>query len=71
VTADTGHPVSLRVTLRQLNAALEDAADAHYSHRSQHGCREGSGCARGIDLGGRVVKAQGALDMTRFLNGEG
>lgn len=61
-------PVSLRVVLRELQTALDDAAAEHYAHRREHHCREGSGCTEGKRLATVVEQAQSQLSMTRFLN---
>ena len=60
-------PSSLRTHLRDLQAALDDAAAAHLAHRQEHGCREGM-CPEGKRLAGRVAEADWQLGMTRFLN---
>jgi hypothetical protein len=65
------HPQSLRSVLRGLQAALDDAAAAHFAHRREHGCREGSGCEAGRLLSERVAEAQGQIGMVRFLNEDG
>jgi hypothetical protein len=71
MTADlAAHPLSLRVHLRDLQAALDEAAAAHWDHRKEHGCREGSGCAEGRELAAVVERAQTQLGLTRFVNEE-
>jgi hypothetical protein len=61
------HPLSLRVHLRDLQRALDEAAAGHFAHRREHGCREGT-CAEGKRLAQVTSDAQFALSMTRFLN---
>ena len=71
MTADPAtHPLSLRVHLRDLQTALEGAAAAHWDHRREHGCREGSGCAEGRELAAVVERAQTQLGLSRFVNEE-
>jgi hypothetical protein len=64
----SARPVSLRVHLRSLQAALDEAAAANLAHRRDHGCREGSGCPEGRELAAAVTGRQAELGMTRFLN---
>jgi hypothetical protein len=72
VTADPdARPSSLRSHLRELQAALDEAAAASLAHRQSHGCRGGSGCAEGLVLAEATARAQQQLQMTRFLNEEG
>jgi hypothetical protein len=61
------HPLSLRSHLRELQAALDESAAAHFAHRREHHCREGT-CAEGKKLAEVVSERQYALSMTRFLN---
>lgn len=61
-------PSSLRVHLRELAAALDEAAAANLAHRQEHGCKEGSGCVAGMLLAEGVAALQHELGMTRFLN---
>jgi hypothetical protein len=72
MTADpAARPASLRVHLRSLQTALDEAAAANLAHRRDHGCREGSGCAEGLGLAAAVTGRQAELGMTRFLNEDG
>jgi hypothetical protein len=71
VTAEpSAAPFSLRSHLRDLQTALDEAAAAHWDHRKEHGCREGSGCAEGRELAAVVERAQTQLGLTRFVNEE-
>lgn len=65
-TGPAAVPLSLRSHLRDLQAALDEAASAHLSHRRDHGCREGR-CREGKQLAAAVSDADWQLGMTRFL----
>jgi hypothetical protein len=70
MTADPdARPLSLRSHLREVQAALDEAAAEHFAHRREHHCREGQ-CAEGLRLARSVADQQFALSMTRFLNEE-
>ena len=58
---------ALRLTLRELQEALDTAVGEHAAHRREHGCRTGT-CEAGMVLAARVAQAQADLGMTRFLN---
>lgn len=69
MTTDAGaRPLPLRLHLRDLQTALDDASAEHFAHRQACHCREGSGCTEGRQLASRVADAQFTLGMTRFLN---
>jgi hypothetical protein len=69
-------PVSLPRRLRELQAELDDAADACMAHCRDHGCRRGhhnlaSTCDEAKALTERLEDAQYQLNMARFLNEDG
>lgn len=71
MTADTDSSLSLRKTLRAMQADLDASSEQQMAHIAEHGCRPGHGdCRAGDYWAGQVADAQGALGMTRFVNEE-